>query len=345
MSNEMLEKVIRTTEVGAGGGLLNPDQANTFIDYMWDTTVLANQVRSIRMNADTLEIEKVKVGQRLMRLATEAVDTGENAEAVFSKISLTTKKLRLDFELSAESLEDNIEGSDLEDHIARMMATAAGNDLEDLAINGDDTSADPLLKAFDGWSTLAKANGAHVVDQAGAGLNRDAFNKALKAMPRNFMQRRGQLKFFVGSNLIQDYLFSLSNLASGSGGLTTPPDIASDMIRNGPVRTEGAAGFVTTFAFGLPVQEVPAFLENRDGDYDTDAGTSGVQLPANTIDHGDLWLTFPKNLLWGVKREIKVVREYKPKKDTIEYTMMCRVGTQIEEVDAFVIVKNVKVAS
>lgn len=337
MSNEMLEKVIRTTEIGAGGGLLNPEQQDTFIDYMWDNTVLASQVRTIRMKSDTVEIEKVGVGKRLMKVATEAVDDGTPAGATFSKISLTTTKLRLDFELSTESLEDNIEGDDLEDHIARLMSQAAGNDLEDVAINGDTAlTGDPLLKAFDGWSKRARAGG-HVVDHAGGNLNRVAFNNALKAMPRYFMQRRNQLKFFVGSNLIQDYLYSLTDLA------TTPEDIAASMIRSGPVRTEGTAGFVTTYAFGIPVQEVPLFDEARDGDYDTDPGTSGVQLPANTINHGDLWLTFPKNLLWGVKRDIKVVREYKPKKDTIEYTMMCRVGTQIEEVDAFVVVKNIKV--
>jgi hypothetical protein len=339
MSNEMLEKVIRTTEIGAGGGLLNPEQSDTFIDYMWDTTVLGDQVRTIRMKSDTIEIEKIGVGKRLMRVATEAVDDGVNAGATFSKISLTTTKFRLDFELSTESLEDNIEGADLEDHIARLMANAAGNDLEDLAINADSAlTADPLLKGFDGWSKRARAGG-HVVDHAGGALNREAFNKALKAMPRYFMQRRSQLKFFVGSNLIQDYLFSLTDLA------TTPEDIASSMIRTGPVRTEGGAGFVTTYAFGLPVQEVPAFSEQRDGDYDTDPATSGVQLPATTVDHGDMWLTFPKNLLWGVKREIQVYREFKPKKDTIEYTMYTRVGTQIEEVDAFVVVKNIKVQS
>lgn len=337
MSNEMLEKVIKTTDIGAGGGLLNPEQSDTFIDYMFDTTVLADQVRTVRMKSDTIEIEKVGVGKRLMRVATEAVDDGTPAGATFSKISLTTTKLRLDFELSTESLEDNIEGADLEDHIARLMANAAGNDLEDLAINADSAlTGDPLLKAFDGWSKRAHAGG-HIVDHAGGALNRAAFNAALKKMPRYFMQRRSQLKFFVGSNLIQDYLYSLTDLA------TTPEDIASSMIRNGPVRTEGGAGFVTTYAFGLPVQEVPAFLETRDGDYDTDAGTSGVQLPANTIDHGDMWLTFPKNLLWGVKREIQVYREFKPKKDTIEYTMFTRVGTQIEEVDAFVVVKNIRV--
>jgi len=74
--------------------------------------------------------------------------------------------------------------------------------------------------------------------------------------------------------------------------------------------------------------------ETKAGDY---SGASG--------DHSDVWLTFPKNLIWGVKRSITVYREFKPKKDTIEYTMYCRVGTSVENVDAFVVVKNVKVSA
>lgn len=322
----MLEKVVTTTTVGAGGGgLLNAEQANQFIDYMWDATVLAPQVRTVRMRAIEQDIDKVAVGQRVMRGATEATDTGVNAGAAFTKVTITTKKLRLDWELSSESLEDNIEGDDLEDHIARLMATQAGNDLEDVAINGDTASADLLLKVFDGWHKRMLA-GAHVVDHGGAALNRVAFNKALKAMPRKFMQRRNQLKFFTGSNLIQDYLYSLTDLSS------TPEEIAASMIRTGPVRTEGNAGFTTTYAFGVPVQEVPLFLEDKAGDY---SGATG--------DHGDLWLTFPKNLIWGVKREVEVYREFKPKKDAIEYTVYVRAGVQLEETDAAVVVKNCKV--
>lgn len=332
MTNELLEKVIRTTEVGAGnGGLLNPEQADQFIDYMWDATVLGSQVRTIRMRAEVQDIDKVGVGERLMRVATEAVDDGVNAGATFTKISLTTKKLRLDWELSTESLEDNIEGAALEDHIARLMATQAGNDIEDVAINGNTSlSSDPLLKAFDGWRKLALAGG-HVIDAGGNGLSRAVYNSALKAMPRKYMQRRNQLKFFTGSNLIQDYLFSLTN--SSSTGII-PEDIVSGIVRNGPVRTEGSAGFASAYAFGVPAQEVPLFDETLDGDY---SGATG--------DHGDVWLTFPQNMLWGIKREIQVYREFKPKKDTIEYTMYCRVGAQIENADAFVVVKNVKVSS
>ena len=328
MSNELLEKVVRTTEVGAdGGGLLNAEQSNRFIDYMWDATVLGPQVRTIRMRADTVDIDKVSVGERLVRGATEAVDTGENAGAQFTKISITTKKLRLDWELSSESLEDNLEGEELEDHIARLMATQAGNDIEDLAINGDTTDVDLLLKVFDGWAKLAEAGG-HVVDHGGDPLNRAAFNAALKAMPRKFMQRRSRLKFFTGSNLIQDYLYSLT-VADSS--LVQPENLAQQQISS-PVRTEGPAGFTTAFAFGVPVQEVPLFSETQAGDH---SGATG--------DHGDVWLTEPANLLWGVKREITVYREFKPKKDTIEYTMYTRVGVQIENLDAFVVVKNVGV--
>jgi len=330
--DNLLEKVIVSTEIGnpAGSGLLTAEQSNQFIDYMWDATVLGQQVRSIRMRSTEVEIDRIGVGQRLLRGATEATDTGENQGVFFSKISLTTKKLRLDWELSTETLEDNIEGEALEDHIARLMATQAGNDLEDLAINGDTASADPLLKVFNGWRKQAVSGderndgAAHVVDHGGAPLNRAAANKALKAMPRLYMQKRNQLKFFTGSNLIQDYLFSLTE-----DGLH--PEYGNT---GNVVRTEGPAGFTSNSMFGVPVQEVPYFDETRDGDYGSATG-----------DHGELWLTFPKNLIWGIKREIKVVREYKAKKDTIEYTMYCRVGTQVENTDAFVVVKNIKVSA
>ena len=147
MSNELLQKVIDTTNLGSsavnasgddaalsGDGLLYPDQANRFLDYMWDATILAKAARTIRMRSNTTEIDRVAVGQRIMTVAQEDnprdyVGGFSNATATFNKISLTTRKLRLDWELSSESLEDNIEGPDLEDNIARLMATQAVNDI------------------------------------------------------------------------------------------------------------------------------------------------------------------------------------------------------------------------
>ena len=138
MSNELLEKAaaadatvtgtFASTSGGAGvhvasengnGGLLNPEQSARFLDYLFDATVIGKVARTVRMKADTTEIDRMNVGEKLMKLASEGEDTGANAAVTFSKISLTTKKLRLDWELSTESLEDNIEGADLEDQIGR----------------------------------------------------------------------------------------------------------------------------------------------------------------------------------------------------------------------------------
>jgi hypothetical protein len=349
MSNETLEKAIAagTTATGTfasttggegvhtasengNGGLLNPEQSARFLDYMFDATVIGKVARTVRMRADTTEIDRMNVGEKLMKLATEGDDTGSNSAVTFSKISLSTKKLRLDWELSTESLEDNIEGPDLEDHIARLMATQAGNDIEDVLLNGDTAlSSDSLYKAFDGVVKRAKAN-AHVVDAGGAAISRSVFNSALKALPRKYKQRRTDLRFLSGSNLIQDYLFATSQNIQN----VNPQDIASGIIRGEVAPLGGPAGYVAPYAFGIPIVEVPLLPETQAGTY---SGTSG--------SHGDVHLTFPNNVVIGIKRDVTVYRFFWPRKDSIEYTMYTRVGVQIEQADAWVVVKNVKVAS
>jgi hypothetical protein len=349
MSNETLEKAIATgttargtfasTTGGSGvhtasengnGGLLNPEQSARFLDYMFDATVIGKVARTVRMKSDTAEIDRMSVGEKLMKLATEGDNDGANSAVTFSKISLTTKKLRMDWELSTESLEDNIEGADLEDHIARLMATQAGNDIEDVILNGDTSlTGDALYKSFDGVVKKAKASG-RVVDAAGANVSREVFNKALKAMPRKYKQRRGDLRFLAGSNLIQDFLYA-NSIGTNQ---TIPQDIASSVIRGGVAPLGGPAGYVAPFAFGIPIVEVPLLNETQTG---THSGATG--------SHGDIHLSFPNNVVIGIKRDVTVYRFFWPRKDSIEYTMYTRVGVQIEQADAWVVVKNVKVAS
>ena len=349
MSNETLEKAVAAgTQVSTGfgsatggtgvhtasengnGGLLNPEQSARFLDYMFDATVIGKVARTVRMKSDTAEIDRMSVGEKLMKLASEADNTAVNSGVTFSKISLTTKKLRMDWELSTESLEDNIEGADLEDHIARLMATQAGNDIEDVLLNGDTTlTTDALYKSFDGVVKKAKASG-RVVDAAGAAVSREVFNKALKAMPRKYKQRRGDLRFLAGSNLIQDFLYA-NSIGTNQ---TIPQDIASSVIRGGVAPLGGPAGYVAPFAFGIPIVEVPLLSETQTGTYASPSGS-----------HGDIHLTFPNNVVIGIKRDVTVYRFFQPRKDTIEYTMYTRVGVQIEQADAWVVIKNVKVAS
>jgi len=338
-SRELLEKVVSTTVIGDGGGLMNAKQANRFIDYVVDQSVLIQDSRVVRMVEPTQDINKVNIGSRIVRKATENVDDGNNADPTFTRISMTTVKLRLDWELSAESLEDNIEGRSLEDHVVSLMARQAANDMEDLAIHGDTSSSDSLLKSLDGWRKLARSgsggtNAGRIVDVAGANLTRAVFDRVLRNLPNKFLQQRSRLKFYTSSSLVQDYLWSLT-LATGATGSPSPGSVQGDAILNGlGGPTGGASSNVGVRPFGIPLWEVPLLEETESGSY---SGASG--------NHGVLELTFPDNRIFGIQRNIQTFREFKPRKDAIEFTQYMRIATQIENGDAFVQAKNVAVRS
>lgn len=337
--DDVMEKVITTTTIGDsenGGGLLGPEQSDTFIDYMWDATVLAKQAQTFRMRSTVQEVDTIAIGEHIVRVATEAVDDGMNIRPAFGKISLTLSKLRIDWELSRESLEDGLTGEALEDRIARMIATQAGNDIEDLLINGNTESASWLYKAFDGWRKRAVVDGV-VLDAGGGVIDRGVFNKALRSMDRKFMQRRQNLRFYTSAGLIQDWLYSVQ---LQSNVFVQSEQQMLDGLRTSNV-AEGAAGFTAGAPFGVTLQEVPLFA-----DYNVNLAGAGADTVEGTADDtggfgSDIWLTYPKNLLVGVKRGIEVHREYKPKKDTIEYTVYTRIGSHVENPEAFVVVQNV----
>lgn len=334
---EILQKAneVTTSVVGAAsGGLLYPEQSNRFLDFVVDQSVLMQNARVIRMRTPQMDIDKLSVGTRLLAKATEATDDGTNAAVTFSKVNISTVKLRLDWNISTESLEDNIEGNSLEDHIAQVMARQTANDLDDLFINGNTSSSNTLLKALDGFVKLAKASG-HVVDEAGNNVSRSTYDRVLRNLPTKYLQRRSELRFFTGSGVVQDSIYSLGNpnsATAATAGAPSPASTVGDLaFLQGAMRPNGGAGSTGLAPFGIPLVEVPLMPETVAGDYSSAAGS-----------HGYVELTFPNNRVIGIHRDITVYRQFKPKTDTIEYTQYMRVGSNIENADSYVIGKNVK---
>ena len=337
---EILSKADEVTTGVVGndsGGLMKPAQSNRFLDFVIDQSVLMQNARVVRMRTPQMEIDKVSVGTRLLSKATEATDSGANAAVTFSKVSLSTVKLRLDWALSTESLEDNIEGASLEDHIAQVMARQTANDLDDLFINGNTSSGNGLLKALDGFVKLAKANG-RVVDEAGNQVSRATYDRILRNMPTKYLQRRNELRFFSGSGNVQDTIYSLGNpnsATAATAGAPSPGSTTGDVaFLQGAMRGNGGPGSTGISPFGIPLIEVPLMPETVTGDY---SGATG--------SHGHVELTFPNNRVIGIHRDITVYRQFKPKTDTIEYTQYMRVASNIENADSYVIGKNVKLRS
>ena len=306
-----------------GSGILRPEQARRFIDYVWDATTLAQDGRRVTMRANTMELEKINVGDRVIRAANQGSSVYANIGATFSKVELTTKKIRLDWEVTSESLEDNIEGAALEDHLVRLMTNAFGNDIEDLAINGLGSGGSAFENIMTGFIKLTETGasaapglnlgGAHEVINASlpSGSNTafteftiERLQQLILAMPRRYRAITNGLKFYAGTdtfaNIVKNNATSLNQIGSTEGSRGSYFD--------GAAQTFGGAR--QTRVLGIPVLEVPYY-------------------PAGYVD-----LTFPQNRIWGFQRDITVNRFYVPKKDTVEYTVFVRFGIAWEELDA-----------
>ena len=301
---------------GAAGGILNPEQARRFIDYVWDATVLAKDGRRVTMRANTMEIEKVNVGERVIRAAAQGSPNYTNTGATFTKVELTTKKIRLDWEVSTESLEDNIEGGALEDRLVRLMTNAFGNDIEDLAINGDGATGD-FLSIMSGFVKQTRGTVGNDAHEYAATVSDNNYTTSvmqglLLAMPRKYRALKSNLKFYAGTDAFAGIVRNNGTLADAISSAFSDRIGSTQANRqaylDGGAQTFGDAR--TTRVLGVDVLEVPYY-------------------PAGYVD-----LTFPQNRVWGFQRDITVNREYKPKKDTVEYTVFVRFGIAWEELDA-----------
>jgi HK97 family phage major capsid protein len=326
MSDEILEKAAAAGAVVSGGiggvtnpqlydlgvvgsttddgGILNPEQSRQFIEYIWEQQVLAQDGRRVTMRSNTAELEKLNVGERVIRAANQADGTYTNAAVAFTKVEITTKKIRLDWEVSTEALEDNLEGSALEDHLVRTMTRAFANDLEDLAINGTGAGTNSFLSIMQGFHAKElTGNQATAVTSSGSAWTVQDLQDIVLAMPRKYRGSRSAMKFYTGSPTMS----SLLNQLAQTGNFSSERIV--ERIVDGTVpQIVGAP--VQYRVLGLPIVEVPYFPD----DY--------------------VSLTFPENRIWGFQRDVVVHREFKPKKDTVEYTVFVRFGVQVEETDA-----------
>jgi HK97 family phage major capsid protein len=290
---------VGTATPADGGGILNPEQSRQFIEYIFEQQVLARDGRRVTMRANTAELEKMNVGERVIRAAAQADATYANAGVTFTKVEITTKKIRLDWEVSSEALEDNIEGAALEDHLVRTMTRAFANDLEDLAINGTGSGSNAFLNILEGFVAKETAEG----HSATYGTTIEALQALVLAMPRKYRASRAAMKFYADTETVAAIINGL-----GSSGNLNTERIIERVIDGSAPQTLGAP--IQYRVLGLPLLEVPL-------------------MPTGLVS-----LTFPENRIWGFQRDVTVHREFQPKKDTVEYTTFLRFGVQVEETDA-----------
>ena len=104
--------IIRKAAIETGSlssGLLNPEQARKFIQQTFEATNLNSLIRHEMRTAKTGEIDKIGIARRILRKKTENHDDGYRAGVETSQIEYATTAVRLPWEITEETLRENIE--------------------------------------------------------------------------------------------------------------------------------------------------------------------------------------------------------------------------------------------
>lgn len=230
-TNEAIVKAAGITTGDVTSGLLNPEQSKQFIKQTFEATPLGPLVRHEMRRAKTGEIDKIGIASRIVRKKVENIDaqsngaapvldpatgqiTGYRAKPNFSQVPYATTAIRLPWEITEETLRENIEGQGFESTVTNLMTTQLGIDLEDLYLNGDTATdaSDPdhdFLYINDGWIKQI-SNGGHVYDASGGtGMSLDMFYGALAAMPNKY--NNGRLRWLMSPHRAQEWELFLLN--------------------------------------------------------------------------------------------------------------------------------------
>lgn len=224
-NRQVIQNAAITTDT-VSYGLLNPEQARKFLQQTFEATTLRPLIRHEIRTAKTGEVDKIGIASRLLRAKVENTDDGYRANPKFDRIQYATTAVRIPWEITEETLRENIEGQGFEGIVTNLMTTQMGVDLEDLDLNGDTSTAESaedydFLKINDGWIKQI-ANGGHVVDRSavnGGAMNLDVFYSTVKAMPNKY--NNGKLRWIMSPHRYQDWIYTLLNSAVSNGGIIT----------------------------------------------------------------------------------------------------------------------------
>lgn len=345
MSDRIREalKTILTTDMTGGnrGGLMLPEQMDRFLDLTLEYSSMLGIVRNERKRRQSGELDTLNVGSVVTEGANEDPGDGsspaEEVKAAFAKIEYAMKKLRSMFDISTETLLDNIESeaalldshgglagdepaTSFRDTLMKAYAKRIASDLELLAIRGDESipgsssKLERLLKKNDGWHVLT-ATGCHYVDLAFTNVSVDVFSAMLKALPAPYLKDLTGLRWFMGPQTKINWDRKIVDRQTDLG----------DKVLQGD----------STRPFGIPIVMVPLIPEDLDFD-------DGTTVSAN---NSFIWLTFPENFIYILRRYVETYWEFKPRRDKWENTTYTETDMQIENKDAIVKAINLKVDS
>jgi hypothetical protein len=300
-TENLLRADIALANLSANGGLLLPEQANTFIDMVVEQPTILAQVRQQRMNGPQMKINRLGFDQRIMHAATQTGgqnDNGSNdrwlaaakrSKPLSSQIQLDTKEVIAEVRIPYEVMEDNIEQGNFEAHVMRQIAARAALDFEEFALFSDTASGDADLALQDGWLKRITSN---VLDNASAGAKDAMITAALLTIPQRYLRNLNAMRAYISiANKIKFQADRINRIGTlGDASAVANVDLYSQGVKIDPVSTLAADG----------------------------TGAKGI-------------FTYPQNLVFGIQRQMTVETDKDIRSREYIVVVTARVAFQVDD--------------
>lgn len=267
----LLEKAdLALADLTAGGGILQPAQAQKFMRIMIKASRLVGMTTVVPLSSPKQAVPKIRLSQRILHAGFEAraLPAADRAKPEFSKMEFDAQLFKGEVRLDNEVLEDNIERGDLKNTIMQLIAQRCAADVEEITIQGDINSTDPYLARLDG---VLKQATSHVVDVDGESVSKVTFRDMLRAMPQEYTRDKRNLKFLTSTNSEINYRDYLADRATVIGDKFLEQDTSVTWM-------------------GIPIEDIPMMPENLGAGLNTSA----------------ILFTDPKNINIGIWRQIRI---------------------------------------
>jgi len=306
----ILEKAFTSGDL-ASGGLLNPEQAAMFVQGVIDNSIIINECRREPMKATKRQIDKITyttdIMQKPVGVGTAPTNT---SKPTTSKVTLDAQEAIVAINIGYDALEDSIEHQGLMGTIMSLTAKKLAFEMDTLCLNGAVAGGTgDYLEILDGVFVQATT---HTYNASSATLSDTVLFGAQKLMPGKYLDQESNFRFYVSHLARLDYIQAL----------------AAKGVNEAFVRYLIEAKEPTYQ--GIPVRKVPAILTtNIGGGSPAVNGSSGL-------------LINPKNIVFGIHRDVTYEFMRQPRKRIIEVTITMRIDFKLEEEDAVVKITNIK---
>ncbi len=332
---------------------LAAEEADRFIDYITDESVMKGKARTVKMNKATQNIRMLGLGTGDFLHPGDTFSSSEYKKVLsHQKIELASKKVRGCIAIFDDDLEDNVEADAFADHLMKMVAKKISNEL-DIAYWLGDTGAgnaygDTDIKSlWDGWRyRIANGDtdgdtyfndvsgGATVLDATASGsfsveapsriamVEKTApynwefkYNKMLATLPSKYkVGGLANLSFYNSDLITQNYIEALAARSTILGD--------SAIIGDGALK------------YGMvPITSCPNMPATMDGSTQaTEASTGG--------SYADCLLTPNGNLIIGIQRDIKIESQREAADEATYWFYSMRAVPAIENINACVLLRK-----